>query len=82
MDRVNIDDDIFLLKPKGWLEEFAEKYPKEIGLPLYCNIRPELVNEKTGYLLKKIGCYQIIHHYHLNDSRQHNYCIFLTFLLD
>ena len=56
MDRVNIDDDIFLLKPKGWLEEFAEKYPKEIGLPLYCNIRPELVNEKTGYLLKKIGC--------------------------
>jgi len=56
MDRVNIDDDIFLLKPKGWLEEFAEKYPKEIGLPLYCNIRPELVNENTGYLLKKIGC--------------------------
>ena len=56
MDMVNIDDDIFLLKPKGWLEEFAEKYPKEIGLPLYCNIRPELVNEKTGYLLKKIGC--------------------------
>ena len=30
MDRVNIDDDIFLLKPKGWLEEFADKYPKEI----------------------------------------------------
>ena len=56
MDRVNIDDDIFLLKPKGWLEEFAEKFPKEIGLPLYCNIRPELVNEKTGYLLKKINC--------------------------
>ena len=56
MDRVNIDDDIFLLKPKGWLEEFAEKYPKEIGLPLYCNIRPELVNEKTGYLLKKMDC--------------------------
>ena len=26
LDRVNIDDDIFLLKPKGWLEEFAERY--------------------------------------------------------
>ncbi len=37
MDRVNIDDDIFLLKPKGWLEEFAEKYPKEIALPRFCS---------------------------------------------
>jgi radical SAM superfamily enzyme YgiQ (UPF0313 family) len=56
MDRVNIDDDIFLLKPKGWLEEFAEKYPKEIGLPLFCNVRPETVTEKTGALLKKMNC--------------------------
>jgi len=56
MDRVNIDDDIFLLKPKGWLEEFAEKYPKKIGLPLYCNVRPETVNENTGALLKKMNC--------------------------
>jgi len=56
MDRVNIDDDIFLLKPKGWLEEFAEKYPKEIALPIVCNVRPETVNEKTGFLLKKMNC--------------------------
>jgi len=56
MDMVNIDDDIFLLKPKGWLEEFAKKYPKEIGLPLYCNVRPETVNEKTGFLLNKMHC--------------------------
>jgi len=56
IDRVLIDDDIFLLKPKGWLEEFAEKYPKEIGLPLFCNVRPETVTEKTGFLLKKMNC--------------------------
>ncbi len=56
MDRVHIEDDIFLLKPKGWLEEFAEKYPKEIGLPLFCNVRPETVNETTGFLLKKMNC--------------------------
>ena len=56
MDRVNIDDDIFLLKPKGWLEEFAEKYPKEIGLPLFCNVRPETVTEHTGFLLQKMNC--------------------------
>ena len=56
MDRVNIDDDIFLLKPKGWLEEFAEKYPKVIGLPLFVNVRPETVTEHTGALLKKMNC--------------------------
>ena len=56
MDRVNIDDDIFLLKPKGWLEEFAERYPKEINLPLFCNVRPETITEKTGALLKKMNC--------------------------
>ena len=56
MDRVDIEDDIFLLKPKGWLEEFAEKYPKEIGVPLGCHVRPETVTEKTGFLLKKMNC--------------------------
>ncbi len=51
LDRVNIDDDIFLLKPKGWLEEFAEKYPKVIGLPILCNIRPNMVSDRVGRLL-------------------------------
>ena len=53
LDRVNIDDDIFLLKPKGWLEEFAEKYPKEIGVPILCNIRPNMVSDRVGRLLAK-----------------------------
>ena len=53
LDRVNIDDDIFLLKPKGWLEEFAEKYPKEIGLPILCNVRPNMVSDRVGRLLSK-----------------------------
>jgi len=56
LDVVNIGDDIFLLKPKGWLEEFAEKYPKVIGLPLFCSVRPETVTEETGFLLSKAGC--------------------------
>ena len=56
MDRVHIEDDIFLLKPKGWLEEFAEKFPKKIGLPLFVNVRPETINEKTGFLLNKMNC--------------------------
>jgi radical SAM superfamily enzyme YgiQ (UPF0313 family) len=56
IDRVLIDDDIFLLKPKGWLEEFAERYPKEIGIPLHCNVRPNMVSERVGRLLKKSNC--------------------------
>jgi len=53
LDLVNIDDDIFLLKPKGWLEEFAEKYPKEVGLPILCNVRPNMVSDRVGRLLSK-----------------------------
>jgi radical SAM superfamily enzyme YgiQ (UPF0313 family) len=56
LDRVNISDDTFLLKPKGWLEDFAAKFPKKIGLPLTCNVRPNLVNDKKGKLLKEMGC--------------------------
>jgi radical SAM superfamily enzyme YgiQ (UPF0313 family) len=56
LDRVFIDDDTFLLKPKGWLEEFAEKYPKEIGVPISCNVRANLVSERIGNLLKQMGC--------------------------
>jgi len=56
IDRVLIDDDIFLLKPKGWLEEFSERYPKEIGIPLHCNVRPNMVSERVGRLLHKSNC--------------------------
>ena len=56
IDRVLIDDDIFLLKPKGWLEEFAERYPEEIGIPLHCYVRPNMVSERVGRLLKKSNC--------------------------
>jgi radical SAM superfamily enzyme YgiQ (UPF0313 family) len=56
LDRVDIEDDTFQLKSKGWLEEFAEKFLKEIGLPLTCNVRANLVSDKTGNLLKKMNC--------------------------
>jgi len=60
LDRVFIDDDTFLIKPNGWLEEFAEKFPKEIGLPLFCNGRANLICEdKVGKLLKQMDCRNI-----------------------
>ena len=40
---------------EGWLEEFAEAYPREIGLPFHCLVRAEMVTEKHLLLLKKAG---------------------------
>ena len=56
MDCIIMLDDIFLIKPTGWLEEFAERLPKEIGLPIFCNVRADFMNDKVGQLLKKMGC--------------------------
>ena len=51
-------DDILMLN-KNWGKEFAEKYSREIGLPFYCLMRPEIINEEIADSLKKAGCYYI-----------------------
>jgi len=57
LDHVWLDDDTFLIKPAGWLEEFAERFSTEIGLPFNCNVRANLMcKEEFGKLLKKAGC--------------------------
>jgi len=48
-------DDIFTLN-KPWVGEFAEKYSKEVGVPFFCNIRANLVDEEMADLLAKAGC--------------------------
>ncbi|MCA9774085.1 MAG: cobalamin-dependent protein, partial [Myxococcales bacterium] len=37
----NFDDDILYMQ-RPWSIEFTEKYKKEIGLPFYCNMRPNV----------------------------------------
>jgi anaerobic magnesium-protoporphyrin IX monomethyl ester cyclase len=54
---VHFVDDIFNVNNK-WLEEFAEKWPKEIGLPYDCILMANMVTEKHIALLKKSGCFQ------------------------
>lgn len=49
-------DDSFVLSQE-WLWEFAEKYPREIGLPFFCNTRANLVTEEQVRLLKKAGAF-------------------------
>jgi len=55
---VHFSDDLFFIRNSyKWLEEFAEVYPAEIGLPWNCNIRYDSVTEHAAGLLEKAGCY-------------------------
>ncbi|MHB1381738.1 MAG: B12-binding domain-containing radical SAM protein, partial [Thermoleophilia bacterium] len=50
------DNIIFSVK---WLEEFAEIYPRRVGVPFWCLVTPTFVTEKIVLLLKKAGCVSI-----------------------
>ena len=51
-------DDTFVLS-KEWLTEFAEQYPRRVGLPFFCNTRANLVTEEQVRLLKAAGCHTV-----------------------
>jgi len=51
-------DDTFVLSEK-WLAEFADKYPRQIGLPFFCTTRPDLVTPDQVRLLKATGCHSV-----------------------
>ncbi|MBI2412311.1 MAG: B12-binding domain-containing radical SAM protein [Deltaproteobacteria bacterium] len=48
-------DDIFVLKDDEWLDEFSERYPKEIGVPFHCLMRANLLTDSIMRKLKKAG---------------------------
>ena len=52
---VHFLDDIFNLSGK-WLDEFCEKYPKEIGLPFDVILMANMTKERHIEQLKKAGC--------------------------
>ena len=58
LDGIIFEDDIFIIEP-AWLEEFAQKYPKKIGLPYLCYIRPNLVRKDIVRHLEDSGCYSV-----------------------
>ncbi|MCK5522783.1 MAG: radical SAM protein [Thiomargarita sp.] len=45
----------FLALSNQYLEELAEMYISEIGLPFWCQTRPETLSEKRVQILKKMG---------------------------
>ncbi|HEX4590733.1 MAG TPA: radical SAM protein [Gemmataceae bacterium] len=52
---IYFQDEILTMK-RSWFERFAEVYPKRVGLPFNCNLRADLVSERTADLLKQAGC--------------------------
>jgi len=54
-DYVNFNSETFLARPVSELQEFAERY-KEIGLPFWCQSRPETVTKEKIKILKHMGC--------------------------
>jgi anaerobic magnesium-protoporphyrin IX monomethyl ester cyclase len=53
---IRFADDVFVIRQDAWLDEFVEKFPKEIGLPFYCLIRANSLSEETAAALQKAGC--------------------------
>ena len=55
---VHFSDDLFFIRNSyKWLEEFADVYPRDVGLPWNCNLRYDSVNQLAADLLEKAGCY-------------------------
>ena len=48
-------DDLFIVYT-DWLRELAAKFPREVGLPFFCNVRANLVTPEKIALLKEAGC--------------------------
>lgn len=52
---VHFLDDIFNLR-NDWLEEFCERYPREVGLPFDVILMANMTTEKHIEMLSKAGC--------------------------
>lgn len=41
---------------RRWLEAFTRVFPRRVGLPFFCKLRPERATEKTVKMLVQAGC--------------------------
>jgi anaerobic magnesium-protoporphyrin IX monomethyl ester cyclase len=51
-------DDLFIVYV-DWLRELAGQFPREVGLPFFCNVRANLVTPEKVALLKRAGCVSV-----------------------
>jgi radical SAM superfamily enzyme YgiQ (UPF0313 family) len=44
---------------EDWLESFAEKYRRAVGLPFYCHVRTDLLTPRRVAMLEAAGCVSV-----------------------
>jgi len=59
LEFIKFSDDTFIMCDIEWLKELAEKFPKKVGIPFFCNIRANLVTPQVVDYLKKAGCMSV-----------------------
>lgn len=52
--RVHFADDLFA-PSRPWLEELAERWPAEVGVPFSCSTSPETITDHNAFLLARAG---------------------------
>ena len=52
--RIRFDDEVFNFQ-LDWLEDFCERFPRDVGLPFEVFIEPKLVNETRMTMLRDAG---------------------------
>jgi radical SAM superfamily enzyme YgiQ (UPF0313 family) len=52
--RIRFDDEVFNFQT-SWLEDFCERFPRDVGLPFEVFIEPKLVNEDRMRMLRDVG---------------------------
>lgn len=52
--RIRFDDEVFNFQA-DWLDDFCERYPRDVGLPFEVFIEPKLVNEQRMTQLRDAG---------------------------
>lgn len=59
-DFVRFGDDTFVMKYDEWVIDFCDRYRKEVAIPFYFLIHPNLVEKKLVEALKSAGCHSIM----------------------
>jgi radical SAM superfamily enzyme YgiQ (UPF0313 family) len=57
--RVKIDDDTSFAFGESWMEEFLERYPKEVGIPFECLLIPPMMRPNMLKRLQSAGLVRV-----------------------
>jgi radical SAM superfamily enzyme YgiQ (UPF0313 family) len=61
IQQIQFWDEVFAVRaPEGWLDEFCERFPREIGLPFAIWSHPGLLTEPTIEKLKRAGLRKVV----------------------